>query len=79
MAEDSSKPGDRDATPDPDDPVRPLSEPDSTDGSWAAKSATGEAEFVEPPAERTDAERPFTSSEDSPLESDINQRVSDQD
>lgn len=54
-------------------PARPVgSRPDS---DWTAISGTGDAEYGAPAAERSAPDRGFASSADSPLESDINQRL----
>ncbi len=54
-------------------PARPAgSRPDS---DWTAVSGTGDAEYGEPAAERGTADRGFATSADSPLESDVNQRI----
>jgi hypothetical protein len=45
------------------------------DSEWTAVSGTGDAEHGEPVAERNTADRAFATSADSPLESDINQRI----
>jgi hypothetical protein len=56
-------------------PARPVgSRPDS---EWTAVSGTGDAEYGEPAAERNTPDRAFATSADSPLESDINQRIPD--
>jgi hypothetical protein len=53
--------------------ARPVgSRPDS---DWTAVSGTGDAEYGAPAAERGDSERGFATSIDTPLESDINQRL----
>lgn len=53
--------------------ARPVgSRPDS---NWTAVSGTGDAEYGEPAAERGGSERGFATSADSPLESDLNQRM----
>jgi len=45
------------------------------DSDWTAVSGTGDAEYGEPVAERGTADRAFATSADSPLESDVNQRI----
>jgi len=58
-------------------PARPVgSRPDS---DWTAVSGTGDAEYGEPAAERSTPDRAFATSADSPLESDINQRIPEAD
>jgi hypothetical protein len=57
--------------------ARPVgSRPDS---DWTAVSGTGDAEYGEPAAERSTPDRAFATSADSPLESDINQRIPEAD
>ncbi|HEU5271705.1 MAG TPA: hypothetical protein VFU36_17400 [Jatrophihabitans sp.] len=54
-------------------PARPVgSRPDS---DWTAVSGSGDAEYGEPAAERDAPDRPFATSADSPLDSDINRRI----
>lgn len=54
-------------------PGRPVgSRPDS---DWTAVSGTGDAEYGQPAAERTGADRPFATSADSALDSDLNRRI----
>lgn len=43
--------------------------------AWRAVSATGDAEYGEPVAERAAADRAFATSADSPLESDVTQHI----
>jgi hypothetical protein len=45
------------------------------DSDWTAVSGVGDAEYGEPVAERNTADRAFATSADTPLESDINQRI----
>lgn len=45
------------------------------DSDWTAISATGDAEYGEPAAERGTEDRAFATSADTPLESDVNQRI----
>jgi hypothetical protein len=45
------------------------------DSDWTAVSGTGDAEHGEPVAERNTADRAFSTSADTPLESDVNQRI----
>jgi hypothetical protein len=45
------------------------------DSDWTAVSGTGDAEYGEPVAERDTADRGFSTSYDTPLESDVNQRI----
>ena len=46
-----------------------------TDPAWRAVSATGDAEYGAPVAERATADRAFATSADTPLESDVNQQI----
>jgi hypothetical protein len=71
----STPPADDHDRPEEDQDVNPVRDADyEPEGStWVARSATGEAAFVEPAAERTDEARPFSSSADSPLDSDPTQ------
>ena len=59
------------------EPVPPAARPVGSrpDSDWTAISGTGDAEYGEPAAERNTPDRAFASSADSPLESDINQRI----
>jgi hypothetical protein len=45
------------------------------DSDWTAVSGTGDAEYGEPVAERNTGDRAFSTSADTPLESDVNQRI----
>lgn len=57
--------------------ARPVgSRPDS---DWTAVSGAGDAEYGEPAAERNTPDRAFATSADSPLESDITQRIPETD
>lgn len=48
------------------------------DSDWTAVSATGDAEYGEPAAERSTDDRAFATSADTPLESDVNQHIPDE-